>query len=148
LRLRDSPRNPQRRHRCRKAADREVGSSLLQFGEPEPLRQALADFIEHVHGRRLPPAELFDQRHALRQLRPARFELLHLREDRSQLLRLRLRAGEVLIELGGPLPERQEPPANAQDRGNQDQAGSDRHAMCGGNQRAACLLRTTAFDRQ
>ncbi len=47
----------------------------------------------------LPAAQLFDQRDALLQLRLAGLELLHLREDRPQLLRFHFRARDVFIEL-------------------------------------------------
>ena len=57
-------------------------------------------------------AQLLDQRDALLQLRLLRLELLHLREHRSQLLRLGFGLRDVLVELRRLL-ERPEPPADA-----------------------------------
>src|SRR5690606_1598472 len=87
------------RHGGGHAAYRQFLVLLGQLGEPQPIGHRLADLGEHVDGAGLAAAKLLDQRHPLLQLRLARLELLHLREDRSQLLRLDLRPRDVVVEL-------------------------------------------------
>ena len=68
-------------------------------------------------------AQLLDQRDALLQLRLACFELRDLREDRLRSACVsRSALGDVAVERARLLVERPEPPADAEDGDDQDQA--------------------------
>ena len=71
--------------------EHDVVALLRHVGQPQTLRDRLADFVEHVNRAALAAAQLLDERDALLELRLAGFELLHLRQDRPQLLHLAVR---------------------------------------------------------
>ena len=100
----------------------------------------------HVHGRRLAATQLLDERDALGELGFARLELLHLRQNRAQLNCLRFGFGDVPIDLRRPLAKREEPPADAEDGRDENQARAERDAVRRGNDNPALLLRSGAFD--
>jgi hypothetical protein len=91
-------------------------AALRHRDQPQPIRQRLADFVEDVDRPGLAAPELLDQRDALLQLRLAGLELLHLRQHRRELLRLRFRGAmsasrRIPLSVDGPVP-----PADGDDR--------------------------------